>query len=250
MIRCRLLLMTLTSFVLLSCARMPLAPITTMTPLPSLPAHPTVMLRQKGAQFPTVIDPARSYLFYLHGKIIEDQGLPAVSPEYGEYQYHEILKAFRSYGFVVISEQRARDTDSREYANRVGKQVGNLLQAGIPAESITLVGASKGAAITIFVSNLLRNEDLNYVILGICHPDVLAEFKRTQVVLTGNVLSIYDSVDPYAGSCRELFLLSKGRGLAMHNEITLEIGDGHGILYKPLDEWITPAVEWAKNQSP
>ena len=33
--------------------------------------------------FPTSIDPAKRYLFYLHGKIIEDQGIPAVSPDYG-----------------------------------------------------------------------------------------------------------------------------------------------------------------------
>jgi hypothetical protein len=30
-------------------------------------------------------------MFCLHGKIIEDQGLAAISPEYGEYQYEEIL---------------------------------------------------------------------------------------------------------------------------------------------------------------
>ena len=41
--------------------------------------------------FPATIDPDADYLFYLHGKIIEDQGLPAISPDYGEYQYLAIL---------------------------------------------------------------------------------------------------------------------------------------------------------------
>jgi len=34
--------------------------------------------------FPGSVDPTKHYLFYLHGKIIEDQGIPAVSPDYGE----------------------------------------------------------------------------------------------------------------------------------------------------------------------
>ena len=54
--------------------------------------------------FPARIDPAAKYLFYLHGKIIEDQGLPAISPDYGEYQYAAILQALAGHGFHVISE--------------------------------------------------------------------------------------------------------------------------------------------------
>jgi hypothetical protein len=61
-------------------------------------------------------------------------------------------------------------------------------------------------------------------------------------------LSIYDSVDELAGSCQEILALSEGKGLARHNEIVLHVGTGHGILYKPLDEWIVPAVEWARGK--
>jgi hypothetical protein len=43
-------------------------------------------------------------LFYLHGNIIEDQGIPAISPEYGEYQYQAILDQLSGYGFEIISE--------------------------------------------------------------------------------------------------------------------------------------------------
>ena len=38
-------------------------------------------------QFPTTISASAKYLIYLHGKIVEDQGIPAVSPEFGEYEY-------------------------------------------------------------------------------------------------------------------------------------------------------------------
>lgn len=195
--------------------------------------------------FPKSIDPSQRYLFYLHGKIIEDQGLPAVSPEYGEYEYEAVLDALAEHGFVVISEQRPKDTDSFAYAERVREQVQALLDAGVPAGNITIVGASKGAWITVFISHLLENNETNFVILGLCHPDAVAYFIHDQIVLHGNVLSIYDSVDQYAGSCGEFFSFSK---LDNSDEIVLEIGTGHGILYQPLDEWILPTVEWAKNR--
>jgi hypothetical protein len=60
------------------------------------------------------------------------------------------------------------------------------------------------------------------------------------------VLSIYDSVDDLAGSCQELFAFSEGRGLARREEIVLNIGAGHGILYQPLDEWLLPTAQWAR----
>ena len=194
--------------------------------------------------FPDAIDPAKQYLFYLHGKIVEDQGIPAISPDYGEYQYGAILEAFGSYGFQVISEQRPKDTDGVKYASRVSQQVAALLNAGVPAGNITVVGASRGAGITIYVSHYLE-EEINYVLLAICHPDRVASLVQGGISLHGNVLSIYDSVDEYAGSCQELFAFSEGKGISRHDEIVLEIGTGHGVLYQPLDEWIIPVVEWA-----
>jgi hypothetical protein len=197
--------------------------------------------------FPETIDTTKQYLFYLHGKIIEDQGIPALSPDYGEYEYQAILERLSSYGFVVISEQRAKNTDGLAYAKRVAEQVRTLLNAGVPAKNIMVVGASKGAWIAAYVSHLLENEDLNFVLLAICNPDNVAAFVQDQVYLYGNVLSIYDSADlENAGSCAELFSVSEANGgLSRHAEIVLNIGTGHGILYKPLDEWILPTVQWA-----
>ncbi len=196
--------------------------------------------------FPESIDPAKRYLFYLHGKIIEDQGLPATSPIYGEYEYEAILKKLSGYDFVVISEQRPKDTDGVEYAKKVAKQAKALLNAGVPAKNITVVGASKGAGIAVYVSHFLENKAVNFVILAICHPDEVAILKQQQIYLYGNVLSIYDFTDEYAGSCKDLFAFSEGKGIARYAEIVLNIGTGHGILYKPLDEWITPVIEWAR----
>jgi hypothetical protein len=193
-----------------------------------------------------MIDPTKRYMFYLHGKIVEDQGIPAVSPEFGEYQYKEILMTLRGYGFEVISEQRPKNADGWEYAQRTARQVSELLTAGVPTGSITVVGASKGAAIAAVASHLVKDPEVNFVLLGACHPTLVEEWKQAGLNLNGNVLAIYDvEDDEYSGSCDELFSLAQGKGLNHHDEIVLQVGTGHGILYKPLPEWVLPTVKWA-----
>ena len=227
--------------------------ISATTPiLPTSSTIPTVTLQQLTATldlsdyaFPVSIDPAKQYMFYLHGKIIEDQGIPAISPEYGEYEYEAILEKLGGYGFAVISEQRPTNTDGIEYARKIAKQVTALLNAGVPAKNITVVGASQGAGIAIYVSHFLGNRDVNFVIMAICNPEAVESYKQDQISLSGNILSIYDSVDELAGSCQELFTFSEGKGISRHDEIVLHIGTGHGILYEPLDEWIIPTIQWA-----
>ena len=221
-------------------------PITT----PTLEASPTsTEIERKGHEFPNFIDPSKRYIIYLHGKIIEDQGVTAISPEFGEYQYEDILRTLESYGFVIISEQRPKNADGWEYAQRTAGQVDKLLTADVPPGSITVVGASKGAAIAAVTSDLVNNPEVNYVLLGTCHPTLVEEWKQGGLILSGNVLAIYDfEDDEYSGSCDELFNLAEGKGLNRHNEIVLQVGTGHGILYQPLPEWILPTVKWAKQE--
>ncbi len=226
-------------FCIAGCGRSQNAIPTSTAPQPS----PTFDISK--FSFPESVDATRHYLFYLHGKIIEDQGMPAISPEYGEYEYKAILEKLSSYGLVVISEQRVKNTDSMEYAKKITEQVTILLKAGVPAKNITIVGASKGAGITIFVSHLLGNAEINYVIMAICDPATVEELKQNGTSLYGNVLSIYDSTDNLAGSCQDLFSFSEGKGISKHNEIVLNVGKGHSILFKPLDEWIIPVIQWA-----
>ena len=196
--------------------------------------------------FPGSIDPAERYMFYLHGKIIEDQGIPALSPDFGEYEYRAILEELSENGFVVISEPRQKNTDVEEYAEKIIGQITTLLNRGVPAESITVLGASKGAAIAIYISHLLENDEMNFVIMAICHPDEVEYFKQNQVSLHGNILSIYDSSDEFAGSCQELFLYSESRGVLKYEEIILDVGLGHGILYQPMEVWVTPVIQWIR----
>jgi len=220
----------------------------TIKPTPKASRIPT-KIELYGYEFPNSIDPTKRYMFYLHGKILEDQGVPAVSPEFGEYQYEEILKTLQSYGFEIISEQRSKNANSLEYAQKTAKQVSELLAADVPPSSITVVGASKGAAIAAVSSDLVGNSEVNYVLLGTCHPTLVEEWKQEGLLLSGNVLSIYDFKDnEYSGSCKELFSLAEGKGLNHYNELVLRVGTGHGILYKPLLEWILPTVKWANQE--
>lgn len=189
-------------------------------------------------------DPKAHYLFYLHGKIIEDQGIPAVSAEHGTYQYDDILKALAKNGFVVISEIRPKDTNPWAYAEVIEFQVRELIEQGVPAEHITLVGASKGAGITVLAADRLKNAKINVVLLAICSSGMIANWRQNGVCLSGRVLSIYDSADSMAGSCTPLLEACSKQGVTFQ-EIRLELGSGHGFLYRPLHEWIDPVVDWA-----
>ena len=189
---------------------------------------------------PADIQPAARYLFYLHGQIIEIQGNPAKHAQFGVYEYDAILNAFADKGFTVISEVRPRQTDEREYAGRVAAQIKRLLEAKVPADHITVVGASKGAVIAMIASSALRNRDLNFVLLANCNDYVATHF---EIDLHGNVLSIYDVNDPVAQSCQPFF--ARATGLNRQKEIELKLATGHGILYRPLPQWVDPIVEWA-----
>jgi hypothetical protein len=222
----------------------PTSPSNPLT-LGTTPIQVSPALELTGYEFPATIHPEMRYLFYIHGKIVEDQGLPAVSPEYGVYEYEAILEKFKSYGFSVISEQRPKNADVDLYARMTSKQINLLLEANVPPQNITIVGASKGAYIAGTVSSLLKNDGVNYVLLGACSGEMIDYWKQNRMYLYGNILAIYDSVDGYASSCKELFTFSEGKGIARHDEVILHTGLGHGILYQPMDEWMVPLAQFA-----
>ena len=189
---------------------------------------------------PRAPDVRAKHLFYLHGKIIEDKGIRPEDPRYGIYEYEQILDTFKRLGFTVISEPRPKDTDVNQYASRTAAQIQELLKAGVPPRLITVVGASKGSVIAMLTSTLLRNRDVNFVLMSNCNDWVATNFK---IDLYGNVLSIYDVNDEFGQTCRKLF--DQSTGLNRHKEVELKIGTGHAILYKPLKEWVDLVAEWA-----
>jgi dienelactone hydrolase len=188
---------------------------------------------------PAEIQPDRHYLFYLHGQIVEDQGVRPVHPEFGVYEYEAILASLAEEGFLVVSEARGPGTDGESYARKVVKQVETLLAAGVEPERISVVGFSKGGGIAVRVSSLLGNEKLSFVFMATC---VTWIENWPELDLRGRVLSIYEVSDPIAGSCKEAFSRSVVR--PEFKELRLEVGGGHGAFYRSMPEWLDPVVQW------
>ncbi|MDJ0623634.1 MAG: alpha/beta hydrolase [Desulfocapsaceae bacterium] len=184
-------------------------------------------------------DSSNRYLFYLHGLIVEVAGIRPKSEEHGYYEYEGILDALASKGFVVISEVRGKDTHVQSYARRIGEQVKSLMDNGVPADNIIIVGASKGGAIAAYVSSFLQEENISYFILAGLFEKYLED---ENLKLYGKVLSIHDREDKLKITPQEYFQRSKGLG--HFKEVVLDIKKGHGIIYQPYQEWLDPFMQW------
>ncbi|HEX8457513.1 MAG TPA: alpha/beta hydrolase [Pyrinomonadaceae bacterium] len=207
---------------------------------------PAVVRAPKGARWRDVPEQVKrdaKYLFYLHGIIVENEGVRPTSPDYGVYEYERILDTFVERGFEVISEARPKGTDPHAYASKLVGQIKRLLDAGVPPRNITVVGASRGGGIVMFASTMLKNREVNFVILASCGD--FSIYRDNKVDLWGNILSIYDFKERTGvGSCRRF--VESSTGVNRHKEIVVQLGLGHGLLYRPLPEWVDPTVEWAK----
>jgi hypothetical protein len=192
---------------------------------------------------PEKVDPRFNYLIYLHGRIIEEEGLRPTSPEFGVYEYEKILADFASRGFVVISEPRPSGTDSGAYADKVVGQVRALLRAGVPPEHIAVVGFSKGGGIAFLTASRLAEPKVNFVILAGCGGWMSPEIAQR---LQGRILSMFDASDDRASTCQKAFAQAKGP--LVQEEVVLKLGTGHGAFYRPGD-WLGRVAGWVKQAS-
>lgn len=183
-------------------------------------------------------EPAKTYVIYLHGRIIENAGPRPTDPRFGLYDYPAVLGALASRGAVVISAQRPPDTDMNAYAGIVVAQVEELIDRGVPPENIVVAGFSKGGGIAIRVSSFLRRSQVRFVLLAACPQGPIP----TQLRLTGHVLSIYEASDTLAGSCKPL--AEQSEQPQSFNEIKIATGKLHGAFYMPLVEWVEPLLDW------
>ena len=120
-------------------------------------------------------------------------------------------------------------------------QIDGLVKKGVSPNDITVVGASKGAIISMLISTYLRNKNVNFVFIGGCDDEIFKNFP--DIHFYGNVLSIYEKTD-VEGSCSK-FQHKSDTTINHYKEIELNTGLRHGYLYKPMDEWIQPAIKWA-----
>ena len=189
---------------------------------------------------PREIDRSARYLFYVSGYIVAEGNTRPTSPKYGVYEYQEILESFKKRGFVVISDARKQSPEIVPYAAKVAAQVKQLLNAGVPPQNITIVGASQGSWIAMLVSTYTANRDVNFVFLAACAAD--DRFLKS-VDLHGNVLFISERTD-LPGSCQRF--RDDAKGIREYKAIEINTGLKHGFLYRPLKEWIEPTIEWSQ----
>ena len=181
------------------------------------------------------------YIFFLHNAFMEGNHTDAVHPEYGKCDYKGILSAFKIGGFSVVSEIRPSGTNVREYARRVVVSVDSLIDKGVPPAHITVIGASKGGYIAMYVSSYLKNKKVNFVFIACCPEDIS---EVPELSFFGNILAINEKSDqPH--SCINLKNKS-GAGVTRFKQIELNTGLSHGFQFKALKEWIDPCIDWAK----
>ncbi len=185
---------------------------------------------------------AQKTIIFLHNAFLENYTLDDVHPDYGKCEYKQILAAFTKANFRVISEIRPKNTHVIEYSKKVIHQIDSLIALGTKPSDITVVGTSRGGYIAQYVSSGLKNKDVNYVLIGCCSDDDIEEMP--EISLTGNILSIYEQSDTMGQSCQKL--KDRSKGVQHFKEIELTTGLKHGFLYKALDAWIQPCIQWAQ----
>jgi hypothetical protein len=184
-------------------------------------------------------DSPEIYIYYLHGRIIEEQGRTPTHSKFGLYNYPAIIEALGSRGATVISEARPPGTRAGKYAEKTVAEIEKLVSDGVSPGQIVVIGFSKGGNIAIRVSNLIKNPEIRYVLLATCAEWLVA---NEEVNFTGHLLSIFETSDDLAKSCKDFS--ERGDEVVSYQEITLSTGKGHGAFYLPNPLWVTPVLDW------
>lgn len=197
--------------------------------------------------FAAPVPEAPRHLFYLHGRIVqEQQSARPVHPRFGAYELDAILDAFRARGFVVHDGIRPKSISVDEAAAQLVGEIRGLLDAGVPAERIAVVGASMGASIALAAAAELGVSEVRYAVLGAClSGSVAGRRERGEKTPSGALLSIREKSDETTEPC-PAWRDDPARGRALRvRERVVDTGLAHGFLYRPLPAWFEPVVEWA-----
>lgn len=181
----------------------------------------------------------KKYVYYLHGRIIEIQGKNAVSEEFGNYEFDNIVEALKDSNSVVIAEIRTENVDYLQYATKVSKEIDSIINLGIKSKDITVIGASKGAIIASNISSINSNP-INYIFLA-GNNDY--QEKHNDWKFHGQVLCFYDDSDSIAGKNYD-YWKNKPNFTTKFEQIKIDKKLGHGFLYKPYKEWIETSKKW------
>jgi hypothetical protein len=190
---------------------------------------------------PENISYSKKYVFYLHGAIVQEMGIDAVSADFGRYEYMNILEALTKRGFHVISEVRPKGSDVVRYAEKVSSQIDTLLKKGARPQNIVVVGASQGAYIAIETSHIIKQAEVKFAILALCNDYNVNFYSKYKNELCGDFLSIFEESDQKK-SCDSLLNIPTCK--TGYHEIQLTMGNGHGFIFKPYKDWVDPLAAW------
>jgi pimeloyl-ACP methyl ester carboxylesterase len=188
---------------------------------------------------------APRHLIYVHGAIVQNQQQRRPRhPRFGYYELDQILDAFRREGFVVAGEVRPKEASVDESANALVEKVRGLLRSGVGADHVTVLGASMGAEIALRAAARLQEDRLRFAVLGVCASERVRAIKEEEKAPRGQVLAFREASDEISSPCAGW---SDGAGSTLRlREVVLHTGLAHGFLYRPLPEWVTPTIEWAR----
>jgi hypothetical protein len=101
--------------------------------------------------FPAIVQADERYVIYSHGLIAEGKDPTPIHPEYGVYDLPAIKHAlFEDGGFNLIAHQRPAGAEIATFIATLETWVRKLLDGGVKPTRITLVGFSRGAALTAY----------------------------------------------------------------------------------------------------
>ncbi len=185
----------------------------------------------------------QAHAFFLHNRFLETHKVNDIHPLYGQVEYDKILKAFEKENIKVISEQRKGDTNTQAYARYVQGQIDSLISVGIPPQKITVIGTSKGGYIAQYISTYLNNPAINFVFVAAYQDSDIENFP--EINYCGNILTIHEKSDPFGVSAIRRKETSTCN-IKHFKEVELNTGLNHGFIFRPMEEWISPCIRWAK----
>lgn len=173
------------------------------------------------------------YFFFSHGA-----GLYKSYADKARDKWQSKVKELEGHDFIMITEERENGGDD-DYAFKMTDWIESLIKKGVPAKNIFVGGYSRGARLSLAVSNILSNSDINYFLLAGCYPN--DEFGDD---IKGNILSVYDNGDNLFSPCADFITPKKG---ITFKEVIVDSGYGHGMGSSVRDEWMDPLLAWIKH---
>lgn len=193
-------------------------------------------------EFPAEIEPDKKYVFYNHGYIVEGDNPTPEHPHWGVYDFPAVKKALSDPDYNLIAYHRKAKTNPFDFAKKLASDIRQLIEAGVKAEQIYVLGFSRGGAISILTSDEVKSDKLNTLILAGCSKLTKS---RPEIKGYGAIYSIWETSDN-VGSCQ--FLVERSTQVTQFTEIAISTGLSHGAFYRPIPEWLDPIKSWIKGE--